>query len=70
MIRLNIIVEGQTEETFVRDLLAPHLGERQVFVAARCVATGRRKERIFRGGLVSYANAVPPGSRVRGAPLQ
>nr|WP_225937103.1 DUF4276 family protein [Myxococcus sp. RHSTA-1-4] len=54
---MNIIVEGQTEETFVRDLLAPHLGERQVFVSARCVETGRRKQRIFRGGLVSYAKA-------------
>jgi hypothetical protein len=57
VIRLNIIVEGQTEETFVRDLLAPHLGEHQVFTVARCVETGRRKQRIYRGGLVSYAKA-------------
>ena len=57
MIRLNIIVEGQTEETFVRDLLAPHLGQHQVFVWARSVETGRRKQRIYRGGLVSYIKA-------------
>ncbi len=57
MTRLNIIVEGQTEETFVRDLLAPHLGLHQVFVWARSVETGRRKQRIYRGGLVSYAKA-------------
>ncbi|HEX5748152.1 MAG TPA: DUF4276 family protein [Archangium sp.] len=57
MTRLNIIVEGQTEETFVRDLLAPHLGQFQVFATARCVETGRRKQQIYRGGLVSYTKA-------------
>lgn len=54
MIRLNIIVEGPTEETFVRDLLAPHLGQFQVFATARSAETGRRKGHIFRGGLVRY----------------
>jgi hypothetical protein len=57
MIRLNIVVEGQTEETFVRDLLAPHLGQYNVFATARCVETGRRRHHIYRGGLVSYAKA-------------
>jgi hypothetical protein len=55
MIRLNIIVEGPTEETFVRDLLAPHLGQHQVFAIARSAETGRRKGHIFRGGLVRYS---------------
>ena len=54
MTRLNIIVEGPTEETFVRELLAPHLGQHNVFAIARSVETGRRKGRIFRGGLVHY----------------
>ena len=54
MTRLNIIVEGPTEETFVRDLLAPHLGQHQVFATARSAETGRRKGQIFRGGLVRY----------------
>jgi hypothetical protein len=54
MIRLNIIVEGLTEETFVRDLLAPHLGQHHVFTQARSVETGRRKGHIFRGGLDRY----------------
>ncbi|WP_224364955.1 DUF4276 family protein [Hyalangium versicolor] len=54
MIRLNIIVEGPTEETFVRDLLAPHLGQHQVFASARSAETGRRKGHIFRGGVVRY----------------
>lgn len=54
MTRLNILVEGPTEETFVRDLLAPHLGQFNVFASARSVETGRRKHRIFRGGLTRY----------------
>jgi hypothetical protein len=54
MTRLNIIVEGPTEETFVRELLAPHLGQHGVFATARSVETGRRKGRIFRGGVVGY----------------
>lgn len=58
--RLNILVEGQTEEAFIRDVLAPHLNSRSVFVACRRVETSRRREKvtgqtiIFRGGIVSY----------------
>lgn len=54
MTQLNFIVEGQTEETFVRDVLSPHLKEYQIIVRARMVETGRRGKKIFRGGLVSY----------------
>ncbi|OEH85346.1 hypothetical protein BHU72_04435 [Desulfuribacillus stibiiarsenatis] len=54
MKRLNIIVEGQTEETFVRDLLAAHLGLHGIDVRARMVETSRRDGKIFRGGLASY----------------
>lgn len=57
MIRLNIIVEGQTEETFVNKMLGPHLGALNVFVSARCVQTGRKRGRIFRGGMISYLKA-------------
>ena len=55
MIRLNMIVEGQTEETFARDVLTPHLARREVYVSARCVETGRRRGRHWRGGLRDYA---------------
>jgi len=57
MIRLNLIVEGQTEETFVRRVLVPHLSTGfDVYLNVRCVETGRdrRKNRIYRGGLSSY----------------
>ncbi len=57
--RLNIIVEGQTEETFVRDVLRDHLAACQVYVSARRVETGRdrRTSRIYRGGMTSYERA-------------
>ncbi len=54
MTNLNIIVEGQTEETFVRDVLAPHWGARGIFAVARCVETGRKNKVIFRGGVTNY----------------
>lgn len=57
MMRLNIIVEGQTEETFVNKILGPHLGVVDVFASARCVETGRKRGRIFRGGMISYVKA-------------
>lgn len=57
MVRLNMIVEGQTEEAFVNRLLKPLLANRNVFVAVRCVETGRRGHKIFRGGLLNYEKA-------------
>jgi Domain of unknown function (DUF4276) len=47
MIRLHVIVEGSTEETFVTELLAPHLIERGV--AAVPILIGKS------GGNVSYS---------------
>ncbi|HTI68856.1 MAG TPA: DUF4276 family protein [Candidatus Limnocylindria bacterium] len=56
MIRLNLVVEGQTEETYVRDELALHLAAGfQVSAVASSIQTGRRRGTIFRGGLSSYA---------------
>ena len=55
MIRLNIVVEGQTEETFVRDVLGPHLLHFDIACFARCAQTGRKRGRRFKGGVVSYA---------------
>jgi hypothetical protein len=52
VIRLHITVEGQTEERFVKDVLAPHLGRHGVFADARRVLTSRdkRSDQQFRGG--------------------
>lgn len=54
-VRVNFIVEGQTEETFVRDVLGEPLANLGVYVAARCVETGRKRGQIFRGGMTGYA---------------
>lgn len=55
--RLNMIVEGQTEETFVREILREPLAHRGVYVQVRCVETRRKHGRVYRGGLISYAKA-------------
>lgn len=59
MIRLNMIVEGQTEETFVHNVLEGPFAQRAIYVSVRCVETSRNKRRgkIYRGGLLSYTKA-------------
>ena len=54
--RLHFVVEGQTEETFVRSLLAPELGAMGIYCDAHRVTTGRRRGKFYRGGLVSFAH--------------
>jgi len=54
LIRLNIVVEGPTEETFVRDVLAPYWGSKGIFAIARSVETSRKRGRVFRGGVRNY----------------
>jgi hypothetical protein len=66
-IRVNFIVEGQTEETFVLRILAQSLAQSGVYVSgARRIETGRKKMiglntkksgkqvTIFRGGMPSF----------------
>ena len=55
--RLHFIVEGQTEEAFVRRILRLHLAEANVFSAVRCVMTSRRRGIKHRGGIRRYAQA-------------
>jgi len=56
-LRIHFVVEGQAEETYVRDTLAMHLGQFGHIVDARCVMTSRKRAHFFRGGLVSYQKA-------------
>ncbi|MCX6673781.1 MAG: DUF4276 family protein [Methanothrix sp.] len=44
-IRLNFIVEGTTEEIFVRDVLTNSFAEKYIFVSARRVETSRKQLR-------------------------
>lgn len=57
MIRLHVIAEGQTEETFVNKVLKLHLAQFNVFADVRCVETSRSRRRIYRGGLLDYGRA-------------
>ena len=54
IVRLHTVAEGQTEETFANAVLRPHLAERSIFLDIRCIETGRRKGKVFRGGLARY----------------
>ncbi len=59
MMEIKIVVEGQTELAFVKEVLAPYLGERAIAVYARKVLTSinKRQSRQYRGGISSYAKA-------------
>lgn len=55
-IRVNFIVEGQTEETFVRRILAESLAKSGIYVSgARGVETGRKK--------IRRQNIIKPGKQ-------
>lgn len=56
-VRLNFIVEGQTEEAFVNRTLRPHLAKCSIWVNARCVMTGQKGRRKYRGGIRAYEQA-------------
>ena len=55
IVRLNFVVEGQTERRFVENTLRPHLATRSILVVARCVATSRKRGRKYSGGIQGYA---------------
>ena len=51
IVRLHVVAEGQTEEQFVKGVLAPCLWPHHLVPDVRCVNTGKQ-----RGGLVKYAH--------------
>ncbi len=64
-VRVNFIVEGQTEEIFIRDVLKELLASRCIYVNARRVETSRKKIngtnysngkqlKIYRGGIPKF----------------
>ena len=56
MTRLFVLVEGQTEETFVNDVLAPHLFSRG-YTAVSAKLFGNARHRSRRGGIGSWQSA-------------
>jgi hypothetical protein len=57
MIRLNFIVEGQTEQLFVHEVLKKHLSMFEVYPYVRRIETGRNKGRMYRFGMTGYLKA-------------
>ncbi len=56
MNKVLVLVEGQTEETFVREILASHLSALGVYPIAKLATTKRVKSGPdFKGGITSYA---------------
>ncbi len=51
MTRVNVFVEGQTEETFVRDVLYPYFANQNIWLTAILAQTSPG----YKGGIVSYA---------------
>ncbi|NQS96872.1 MAG: DUF4276 family protein [candidate division Zixibacteria bacterium] len=54
MVNLIIIVEGQTEEAFIKDVLTPHLSRLNVFPRALLVTTKKTRIRRYKGGGSQY----------------
>ncbi len=56
MSRLHILVEGETEESFVKELIVPHLANLNIFTTTSRVTTSRKikKGRVYKGGLSSF----------------
>jgi hypothetical protein len=55
MKKILILVEGQTEERFVKDVLAPYLRSKDIFCIPTIATTRRVKSGPdFKGGVVSY----------------
>ena len=60
MSRVYLLVEGQTEETFVRELLEPHYARIGIYLTPIIVSTSPG----HRGGIVSYAKVRPQIERL------
>ena len=57
MARLFVFVEGETEEKFVNDTLAPHLCGSGYFSDVRARLLGNAQPRSRRGGIVAWSSA-------------
>jgi len=59
MIRVHIFVEGQTEETFVREVLQPRMNDKEIYLNSILVRTSTRGK----GGVSTYAKIKPQITR-------
>lgn len=56
---MHAVVEGQTEESFINELLALELGEHDISMDVHLITTGRKQGRMFR-----FAEVMPERSHV------
>lgn len=55
MKRIFVFVEGQTEETFVREILYPYFSKKEILITPKIAVTKRKRNgQVFRGGLTNY----------------
>lgn len=55
MNKVHVLVEGQTEETFIRDILYPHFAAQGLYLVSKLVTTKRTKVGPdFKGGVTNY----------------
>lgn len=57
MVRLLVLVEGETEETFINDALAPYLYGTNQFTGVSTRLLGNPSRRSRRGGIVAWSSA-------------
>lgn len=56
MRRVHLLVDGPTEETFTREVLAPHLEKHEIYLHYTIATTKRVKDGPdFKGGITSYS---------------
>lgn len=67
MKKVLILVEGQSEETFVKRVLSPHLLNLEVLIVPTIISTKRVKSGpSFKGGIPSYAKVRKELKRLLG----
>lgn len=58
MTRSNVVAEGETEEGFIKRILAPYLRRHDIYAVPILIPSkARARARKHRGGLVSYDTA-------------
>ena len=60
MTRIYILVEGQTEEAFFRELLSPYFARMKCYITPIIVSTSKG----HKGGVISYAKIRPQITRL------
>lgn len=63
MKRILLVVEGQTEEAFVNQILVPALAVHQVYTSATRIITSQTVHRTYKGGFVNFEHLARDVSR-------